>query len=110
MMVRLRRCIRGWLVQLRPRDHPDPHPGVPALLSARIADTGLTPTQASVLARVLRGALTARAAAGLPNPARVALAELVNAGLIQPPASTQRGQTYTPDPRVTTSLLLDQPA
>lgn len=87
------------------RDSPEPDPVVAPLASARLNDSGLTPTQATLLARVLRGELTEQAtsAATMANHHRVALAELVNAGLITPPVG-RRGAYHVAE-RVRESVL-----
>lgn len=90
------------------RDSPEPDPSVMELISARINDNGLSPTQAVVLARVTQGEMTERAAspALMTNAQSVALAELVNAGLVTPPAG-RRG-AYALCDRVRGALLLGQ--
>jgi hypothetical protein len=64
------------------RDSPEPDPSVMELVSARINDNGLSPTQAAVPVRVMHGEMTEQAASAalMTNPQRVALAEMVNAG------------------------------
>ena len=78
------------------------------LASARISDKGIDPTQANVMGAVAACRLDARNTTRgvMTNAKRTALDELVNAGLIIRPAIA-RGSSYTLNPRVRSSLLLD---
>lgn len=99
---RLVRGVNG--VQLA-RDSAGVDTVVAGLASARINDTGLNATQALMLLKVLRGEIDERAAssATMSNAHRVALAELVNAGLVAVP-TPNRADQYTPVVRVVASL------
>lgn len=100
---RLQRGVNG--VQIT-RHSSGVDQAVQPLASARIGDNGLNPTQALILLRVVRGEIDERAAspATMSNAHRVALAELVNAGVVIPP-SAERGSRFDAVRGVRRSLL-----
>lgn len=105
------RLVRGGHGVQIARDTPAPDPAVEALESERISASGLNPTQAAVLAKVAAGKLTERdtTKAVMREGHRLALATLVNAGMVTPPAIT-RGSTYQLSDQVQQSLLIKDPA
>ena len=105
------RLVRGGHGVQIARDTPTPDEAVEKIQSERISSNGLTPTQAAVLAKVLAGKLTERDTnkAVMREAPRVALATLVNAGLVNLPAVT-RGSRYQVTERVRVSLLVDESA